>query len=603
MKELLGAPVLLLFLILSPCLFAEEETSDNHGWFSGISYEDSRINHLISTLPDSLKDSDFSSEDIIELNRKGQLIETAGKVHFGEREEGKWFFLSYTPDHPGRYVLFIEHHYLEEVTFYCYRNGNLLLESRTGTWVPESEEALPYLNQAFPVSLESGSYEMVLHVKAGEARIPAGIMEESRFHRYSTVTMAGYSAVFGFLLGLVVINTYFILISGSISRIASCYIFSMISIILYQAARLGILNTLFWPDSIYMIERFYLFILAPASYFQILLMQNYLKMDRSMKIVRIPTIIFTGFSILYGVLILVVPRTAIESVVSVGYVYLIISFTYQIVLAAGRFRPVDISGKVFCLGMVMAFVLYVIAILKTRGNLGIAGVSAFTMAGTVMISLANLSSSIIRARMNEIEKIEVEARLKSAGYQLMQNRNRPHFLMNTFSLLSGLMQTGSENSERVINLLTKDFNFYTNLATQPLISLEEEMGFIENYLKLLEIRFEGLLEFGLDRCIEGKSWLIPPLSLQPLVENAVKHGTVGLGEQGRIEISVYSSPSHLQFQVTNSVCPESNPETVWGVTHRNIHSRMEFYFDIVELDLTARDNRYISTLSVERRSG
>ena len=242
-------------------------------------------------------------------------------------------------------------------------------------------------------------------------------------------------------------------------------------------------------------------------------------------------------------------------------------------------------------------VFFITATLKAKGVMPFENFSYHTITGSLIVSIANLIASGVRLRKITEDKRVTEEKLKAAGYQLMQNRSRPHFLMNTFSLLSGLVNSRSEDAGTVIDLMTEDFNFYTNKAMKPLVSISEETDFIENYLKILKIRFNSKLYYNIEKHIEDSDLLIPPFSLQPLVENAVKHASISEDGKRQVDIRLNADAGSFCFTVENPI--QFEEEAVMGITHKNIKSRMEYYYKSVIMEISPGQNKYSIRLEAE----
>ena len=152
----------------------------------------------------------------------------------------------------------------------------------------------------------------------------------------------------------------------------------------------------------------------------------------------------------------------------------------------------------------------------------------------------------------------------------------------------------------VIDLMTRDFNYYTNNAMKPLVLLDEEMAFIENYLEILKIRFDNKLDYNIENFACCEDILIPPFSFQPLVENAVKHASLKDDGRRTVNIILEGDGSSFMFSVSNPTVIEG--DTKKGRTHNNILSRLEYYFTSVMLTLSVEDKNYFAVLKVDEES-
>ena len=140
-----------------------------------------------------------------------------------------------------------------------------------------------------------------------------------------------------------------------------------------------------------------------------------------------------------------------------------------------------------------------------------------------------------------IELSNEAKRTKEAEVKLMVSQIQPHFIYNTLSSISTLIKIDPEKAQKGLD----DFTEYlranlTSINETGLVSFENELRHIETYLSLEKIRFDERLNVNLD--IQTKDFKVPPLSIQPIVENAVKHGILQKLEGGTINIKTYETP-------------------------------------------------------------
>lgn len=131
---------------------------------------------------------------------------------------------------------------------------------------------------------------------------------------------------------------------------------------------------------------------------------------------------------------------------------------------------------------------------------------------------------------------------------LMISQINPHFVYNTLSTIASMCDVSPNQAK----LLTLDFSNYlrrnlSSLSGEELIPFEKELEHIECYLKIEKARFRERLNVAY--AIQCKDFQIPPLSIQPLVENAVKHGVTKKGEGGTVRISTYQSDTGYVIEI------------------------------------------------------
>jgi len=176
------------------------------------------------------------------------------------------------------------------------------------------------------------------------------------------------------------------------------------------------------------------------------------------------------------------------------------------------------------------------------------------------------NSSSLKRKTQELEKQQLVNEIS-----LLKTQVNPHFLFNSLSILSSLVRIDPDLSERFIDQLSRSYRYILEQKDQSLVTLRTELGFIESYSFLLKIRFENkfsvdiqLPEYILDK------FKIAPLTLQLLIENAVKHNRMSMSEPLVVTISVEEDQMLI---VRNKLQPRSTPSMSTGVGLQNIMNR------------------------------
>jgi signal transduction histidine kinase len=196
-------------------------------------------------------------------------------------------------------------------------------------------------------------------------------------------------------------------------------------------------------------------------------------------------------------------------------------------------------------------------------------------------------------RERELQTSQLEARLAMSRLQVLKMQLHPHFLFNTLNAISELIYKDPESAERMIGDLSDLLRMsFQNLEVQE-ITLKQELEFLRKYLEIEQMRFHDRLRVEMKIAPETLDAQVPNMILQPLVENAIKHGLAPRSEGGKIEIGAARSNGHLQITVSddgigvpfNDV--ENLPE---GVGLSNTRKRLHhLYGDRHEFDLATTD--------------
>jgi two-component system sensor histidine kinase AlgZ len=182
--------------------------------------------------------------------------------------------------------------------------------------------------------------------------------------------------------------------------------------------------------------------------------------------------------------------------------------------------------------------------------------------------------------------------ISEARLQALQARIRPHFLFNSLNAVLSLIRKDPKRAEGALEDLAELFR--TVMAdNRQLIALRDEISLCRQYLNLEQLRLGERLrvEWRLDPAAE--EGLVPPMVLQPLVENAVYHGIEPGAEPGLIEVRIERRNDRLWLQLTNPYHPDYQHRQGNHMALANIRERLQLHFD-VEASLNTRivDGRY-----------
>jgi two-component system LytT family sensor kinase len=175
-------------------------------------------------------------------------------------------------------------------------------------------------------------------------------------------------------------------------------------------------------------------------------------------------------------------------------------------------------------------------------------------------------------REQEIAKLASEAELKALRAQI-----NPHFLFNALTTIGYLIQTAPEKALDTLLQLTQLLRGILR-QTAEFTSLGDELKLIQNYLEIERARFEERLEIEIDVSPELKSLRVPSLILQPLVENAVKHGISQKKAGGKVKISARVDANSLILEVADTGAGVSLTDLKRGIGLNNIEDRLKTYY-------------------------
>lgn len=171
----------------------------------------------------------------------------------------------------------------------------------------------------------------------------------------------------------------------------------------------------------------------------------------------------------------------------------------------------------------------------------------------MLIALTGYAFSYYRRfREGQVRTLQLEAQLSQAQLDALKMQLHPHFLFNTLHSISALLNKDSETARKMITRLG-DFLRLTleNSGTQE-VTLRQEMEFLSCYLEIERIRFQDRLVTHMDVAQQTLDAKVPNLILQPIVENAIRHGIAPRSTQGLIEIEAKQRNGTLRIQVRDN---------------------------------------------------
>lgn len=158
----------------------------------------------------------------------------------------------------------------------------------------------------------------------------------------------------------------------------------------------------------------------------------------------------------------------------------------------------------------------------------------------------------------------------------LKNHLDPHFLFNNLNILSALIDKDKESSKQFLVRFAQVYRKMLQSSSEDLISLEEELEFIESYTFLLDARFGVAMNVRMDVSDECRAMMLPPLTIQMLIENAVKHNIAS--EEDPLLIYIYSEGDEVL--VGNNIREKQEDlKTKSGTGLKNIKDRIAYFTD------------------------
>ena len=245
----------------------------------------------------------------------------------------------------------------------------------------------------------------------------------------------------------------------------------------------------------------------------------------------------------------------------------------------------------FYIGSILPLISFCVDIIMTDLGIWKGGVSseyvfviffAVTMVVVLKIIPHNINAAakakemeLQRSRL-ETEKYMIEAELKESRISIMLSQIQPHFIYNTLGTIERMCLKDPQKAFELV----RNFSLYlrgnfSELDSVTRIRFAEELKHIEHYVNIEKVRFPDM---NIEYDVETTEFVLPALSVQPLVENAIKHGLMRLETGGTVKIHSYETPTHFCVEVTDDGVGFDTDAPIDGKKHvglRNIRGRLK----------------------------
>jgi two-component system, LytTR family, sensor kinase len=213
----------------------------------------------------------------------------------------------------------------------------------------------------------------------------------------------------------------------------------------------------------------------------------------------------------------------------------------------------------------------------------------------MIVAVTHAMTYLRRSREEKQRAWQLEARLALARLETLQVQLQPHFLFNTLNTVSELIHERPEAAEAMTIRLADLLRLTLDGAAQQTVRLIDELGYVGKYLEIEQVRFEDRLSVRWLIEKETHAAIVPRLFLQPLVENAVRHGVSRVSRRGLIEVSARRVDGLLMIQVRDNGFGLRDPRAecrTGGVGLENTRARLEqLYGAAASLTLRAGDEQ------------
>ncbi len=177
----------------------------------------------------------------------------------------------------------------------------------------------------------------------------------------------------------------------------------------------------------------------------------------------------------------------------------------------------------------------------------------------------------------DVELAKMKELKNQAELNALHSRINPHFLYNSLNSIASLAHINPDKTENMATALSELFRYSINKENKTFVTVEEELEMVKKYLEIEKTRFEDKLEYQIEAEENVKEILIPKFLIQPLAENAIKHGLSKIKEIGKIIVEVKRLEKDLVITIFDNG-PDFPEEPVSGYGLQNLNDKLEIIY-------------------------
>lgn len=209
------------------------------------------------------------------------------------------------------------------------------------------------------------------------------------------------------------------------------------------------------------------------------------------------------------------------------------------------------------------------------------------------LAVYHVAAASDTAREAEAQRLEFQVLTRDAELRALRAQLNPHFLYNSLNSISALTTADPAGARRMCVLLGDFLRSTLKVSALDRVPLSQELALIDAFLAIEQVRFGSRLTLARDIDQAATACRVPPLLLQPLVENAIVHGIAGLLDGGEVRIAVARRDGRLLVRIENPRDPDVAPRHHGGVGLENVRRRLLTAFaDRARVDAVAESDRF-----------
>lgn len=204
-------------------------------------------------------------------------------------------------------------------------------------------------------------------------------------------------------------------------------------------------------------------------------------------------------------------------------------------------------------------------------------------------------------QLARVERYRTEAAMRDAQLNTLRGQINPHFMFNSLNNIRALMLEDVERSREMVTRLSDLLRYSMTISEKREVNLSEEIEVVQDFLELCKVQYEERLQFEVEIAHEVLDRTIPPMIIQILVENSVKHGIGSTPGGGKVSIKAFQYESELHIEVRNTGNWNKNlkKSDSHGIGLPNIRRRLQIiYGDKASMHLSEEDSHVVARIKI-----
>ena len=224
---------------------------------------------------------------------------------------------------------------------------------------------------------------------------------------------------------------------------------------------------------------------------------------------------------------------------------------------------------------------------------------------TATIAISVISVLQRKEEENKRIKNELKSEKLDMELRLLKSQMTPHFLFNALNNIYSMVYTKDDNAPQSVLKLSDMLRYVMVDCQVDMISLEKEIKYIDAFIDFQKMSMENKSNVIFEKNIDNKDFKIPPMILQPLVENSFKHSRLVSDSNGFVHFYLIQENNDLIFIARNSIkgmslsVADPNKKTQQGIGLENVKKRLGLYYgDNYSFEAQQEDNKYVVTIKI-----